>query len=70
MYVPGDNYMPIRKIYCKGCNSYLGEIRDGKLKKDIVFLCSVCEYKRLASDLAAKTAPSPDIPDFFKDMFK
>ena len=35
----------------------MGEIRDAKLRKGIVYLCGTCETKRLASDLAVKTKP-------------
>lgn len=31
-----------REIYCKECGAYLGVIRDAKLRKDLVVLCSNC----------------------------
>jgi len=46
--------MSVRKILCKGCSKYMGEIRDAKLRKGITYLCSECETKRIASDLAQK----------------
>ncbi len=58
-----------RRIFCKGCSNYLGEIRDATLRKGIVHLCSLCETKRLASDLAQKTRGGVDLPDFFNDIF-
>jgi len=53
-----------KKIFCKGCPKYLGEIRDATLHRKIVFLCENCETKRLASDLAGKTEPNP-----LRDLF-
>lgn len=32
----------MKKIFCNKCNKYLGVIRDGKLHKDIVYLCKKC----------------------------
>ncbi len=58
-----------KTIYCKGCNTYLGEIRDAKLKKGIVYLCSNCDTKRIASDLGKKEKPI-DYMDLFGDIFK
>ncbi len=54
----------IKKIFCKGCPKYLGEIRDATLHKKIVFLCEKCETKRLASDLARKT----ELKNPFEDL--
>ena len=55
-------------IYCKGCNIYLGEIRDAKLKKGIVYLCSDCDTKRVASDMVNK--PNNNSYDnIFGDIF-
>ena len=45
----------MRKIFCTGCNKYLGDIRDAKLLKGIKFLCPKCEIKRIASDLHQET---------------
>ena len=45
----------MRKIFCTGCNKYLGEIRDAKLLKGIKFLCPKCELKRIASDIHRET---------------
>ena len=56
-------------IYCNGCKRYLGEIRDGKLMKGISYLCSKCEIKRIASDMAKKNSYDPDISNFFNDIF-
>jgi len=54
-----------RKIHCKPCGTHLGIIRDAKLHKDITYLCSKCETKRLASDWANKTKPNR-----YGDIFK
>ena len=61
--------MGTRRIFCKGCSKYLGEIRDATLRKGIIHLCSLCETKRLASDLAQKTRGSVDPLDIFNDIF-
>ena len=58
----------IKKIYCKSCGKYLGEIRDAKLYKKIVFLCDDCETKRLSSDLANKTKSKNPMDNLFKDL--
>lgn len=41
--------MATRIINCESCNSYLGEIRDAKLKVGMVSLCVSCEKKRKAA---------------------
>ena len=56
-----------RKIYCKPCGKYLGEIRNATLHKKIVFLCDKCETKRLASDWANKT--KSDLLGQFNNLF-
>ena len=45
----------MRKIFCTGCEKYLGEIRNAKLLKGIEFLCPKCEIKRIASDIHLET---------------
>ena len=50
--------MTVRRIFCEGCKQYMGEIRDATLRKGIVYLCTRCETKRLASDLAQKNSRS------------
>lgn len=34
--------MADREIYCYECDTYLGVIRDAKLKRGMVFLCADC----------------------------
>ena len=36
-------------IYCIECDTHVGLIRDAKLRKGIVFLCSGCNQDRLES---------------------
>lgn len=55
----------MRKIFCTGCNKYVGDIRDARLLKGIKFLCPECEIKRIASDLHKKT----ETYNPFKDIF-
>lgn len=31
-----------RKIHCRDCGKYLGEVRDAKLAKGIKYICAVC----------------------------
>ena len=61
-----------REIRCEGCNQYLGNITEARLYKDIKFLCSRCNTKRIASDMNKKSYPpiSDDgAVDFMKEMF-
>lgn len=62
--------MPERKIYCTGCSTYLGVIRDAKLRKNVVFLCKNCEIKRIALEMQKKTKPSVDMGDLFRGVLK
>lgn len=59
-----------RKIYCVGCNEYLGVIRDAKLRKGIVFLCKNCGTKRVALEMQRETRPSVDMGDLFGGVFR
>ena len=61
--------MSDKKIYCTECNSYLGIIRDAKLRKDIKFLCKNCETKRIALELQRKTGGS-GMEKLFGGLFK
>jgi len=62
-------------IRCKGCNKYLGEIRDATLRKEITYLCISCERKRLASDLTQRTGDNlqgmegSETVDFLTNIF-
>lgn len=65
----------MKELRCNKCNCYLGEMTQGKIKKDAIILCTECmnkyeAYKGVA-DVANMDKPStPDMPDFFKEMFK
>lgn len=54
-----------RKIYCMGCDAYLGTIRDALLKKDIQYVCDEC-----ANPIPESKTDSFDLPDIFKTLFR
>jgi hypothetical protein len=58
------------KLYCINCNLYIGEIREGRLRKEGFFvLCPRCKKKwKVANDMAETV--SKDLPYFMKDLFK
>jgi len=58
------------KIYCAGCNKYLGEIRDATLFKGIKYLCLNCDTKRIASDIHKKTEKKDDMDWLFSQFQK
>ncbi len=59
----------MKTIFCSGCSIKVAEIANGsKLKNGLVMLCSICETKRIASDMAKKTSPSNGL-DAFSEMF-
>ena len=61
--------MAVKRIFCKGCGKYLGEIRDAKLRKGMVYLCQNCETKRIASDMARIKMRVRDPNREFMDIF-
>lgn len=63
--------MSDRQINCKGCGKYMGEIRDAKLRKGLVFLCEPCDGRRVALELKEKTgqAGGANFDDIFGDIF-
>ena len=63
--------MPEKILYCASCHIKVAIISEGsKLKSGMVALCSVCETKRKASDLANKTKkPEYDFNDMLGEMF-
>lgn len=58
----------MRKIFCTGCNKYLGDIRDAKLLKGIKFLCPKCEIKRIASVLHRGTNRNYSASDILREF--
>lgn len=63
----------MKTLYCEICYSKLAIIQEGsKLKVGMVCLCENCFSKYKISQFYDKTKPAsktPDIPDFFKDIF-
>lgn len=60
-----------RKIYCSECKTFLGEIRDAKLKKNMACLCSKCESARkLMKTAVGIKGNSNPLGDMFGGMFK
>lgn len=56
----------MRKIYCYKCQCLVGEVRDAKLKKDLLFLCKDCYDK----ETYRKNNNKPfDCPPGFEDLF-
>ena len=55
------------KIYCSGCDTYLGNI-EGKIKKGISYLCPSCEQQRVTLEI--KYREKYDLPEGFEDLFK
>lgn len=60
------------RVTCKVCGKYLGEIRDAKLHKKIVYLCDGCDTKRIASGLAktTKSGLGFDVNDILSGLYK
>lgn len=44
------------KVYCCDCQTFCGDIRDAKLRKNLRFICDRCHSSR----------ESVDVPDFLK----
>lgn len=56
--------------YCVACHKKVAVIKEGSmLIKGLVMLCTLCEVKRKASDLASKTQPTPDYMKMFDGIF-
>lgn len=59
-----------RHIDCFRCGSYLGIIRDARLRKDAQHACGGCVTALKAADLAMKTKPKmPPNEDFVEGFF-
>lgn len=63
--------MADREIHCTRCRTYLGTIRDAKLKKGMTHLCGNCDtaFKAVEMMHKNKTNDSP-FGDMFGDIFK
>lgn len=48
--------MPEKILNCAGCKTFLGTIENGKLRKDIIFLCGNCDNKRLGALMKMETS--------------
>lgn len=62
----------MKEFKCHKCYVYLGEMSNGKFKKDAVVLCQSCyDSYKLLDDLKNydKSSGKYDMPDFFKDIF-
>jgi len=63
----------MKEFKCHKCSVYLGEMSNGKFKKDAVVLCGKChDMYKLLYDLKNydKGSGNYDMPDFMKDIFK
>jgi hypothetical protein len=63
----------MKEFKCHKCSVYLGEMSNGKFKKDAVVLCGKChDMYKLLYDLKNydKSSGNYDMPDFMKDIFK
>lgn len=54
------------QVKCKKCSVFLGEIRDAKLHKDIIYLCKNCNTQREALELRYR---NKDTEGSFGGMF-
>lgn len=65
-----------RKIHCKTCGKYLGEIRNATLSKYLVTVCDSCHKansRQRAKDFMDnhdRGTYNTSAPDFMSDLFK
>ena len=62
----------MKRLTCKRCGIYLGEIEKGKVKNGTVFLCSECmgKYEILEGlDRYKGATRSDSLPEGFKEIF-
>jgi|GEM_PF-1148648 len=65
--------MTTKIIHCKDCGTYLGEIRDAKLKKGMTFVCGDCTRERHIADMARdhqKEKLDRNVADFMSGLMK
>jgi len=58
----------MRQLNCAMCNTYLGEIRDGTLKKGLTFLCAECT-ERVVRKMQRSRSSDDMLPPEFKSLF-
>ena len=51
------------KIYCCVCNTYVGEVRDANLMKNLAYLCPYCK------DIAVGKRNDKNDVDILKEIF-
>lgn len=58
----------MKKIHCNKCNALMGELRDARVRNDLVVYCGACNenLKNIQKAAYAKN----DIPDFLKGMLR
>ena len=64
--------MIVKIFNCSVCNTYLGEMSQGKLHKQASILCNKCmeHFKTMESlNNYNKNTTKPEMPEFFKDLF-
>lgn len=60
----------MKTLYCSGCSIVVAKIKLGsQLRKGMVALCSKCEIKRKASDLASVNKTKDPFGGIFDDFF-
>ena len=63
----------MKEFRCKKCDVYLGEMINGKIKKDAIILCYECMgvYKTYESLANLKHGDSkPEMPEFLNNLFR
>lgn len=58
----------MKRIHCVMCGTYLGEIRDGTLKKGMTFMCAVCT-ERLQRKMQRSKENDSTLPPEFRSLF-
>jgi len=65
--------MTTKIIHCKDCGTYLGEIRDAKLKKGMTFVCEGCTRERDMTETVRdhqKEKLDRSVADFMSGLMK
>jgi hypothetical protein len=62
--------MPERILKCSGCNTELGVMELGKIRKGTVFLCENCDNKRVGALMKMEANKyNPSKPGGYGDIF-